>query len=62
MTIYEKIGITPTALGLKTWPLVRALWFALAALGAGSRMVALADNSQAVRDLAAQAKYLYGGE
>jgi hypothetical protein len=62
MTIYEKIGITPTGRAPKTRRLVRALQFALAALGAGSRTVALADNSQVVRDLSARAKYLYGSE
>lgn len=62
MTISEKIGITPTAWGSKTRRLVRALRFALAALGAGSRTVALADNSQVVRDLSARAKCLYGPE
>lgn len=62
MTIYEKIGITPTAWAPRMWRLVRALQFALAALGAGSRTVALADNSQVVRDLSARAKFLYGAE
>ena len=62
MTIYEKIGITPTARAPRMWRLVRALRFALAALGAGSRTVALADNSQVVRDLSARAEFLYGPE
>jgi hypothetical protein len=62
MTIYEKIVITPTAQEPRTWRLVRALQFALAALGAGSRTLALADNSQVVRDLSARAEYLYGPE
>jgi hypothetical protein len=62
MTIYEKIGTTPTASAPGIWRLVRALRFTLAALGAGSRTVALADNSQVVRDLSAQANYLYASE
>ncbi len=62
MTIYERIGVTPTAVAQRIWRLVRALKFVLAALGAGSRTVALADNSQAVRDLSAQAKLLYRPE
>jgi hypothetical protein len=62
MTIYEKIRITPTGWVRRTWRLVRALRFALAALGAGSRTLALADNSQVVLDLSARAQYLYGPE
>ena len=41
---------------------VRQLKFTLSALAIGSRTVALADNSQLVRDLAARAAYLYGRE
>jgi hypothetical protein len=62
MTIYEKTGIAPTASAQRMRRVVRALRFALAALGAGSRTVAPADNSQVVRELSAQAKYLYASK
>jgi hypothetical protein len=39
---------------------LRAVQFLMAALAAGSRTVALADNSQALRDLRAHANLLYG--
>lgn len=39
---------------------VRVLQFALAALGLGSRVVGLADNSEVIKDLSATAKRLHG--
>jgi hypothetical protein len=39
---------------------LRVFRFMLAALAAGSRTVALADNSQLRRDLGARARLLYG--
>ena len=48
------------ARGARALRALRALRFTLAALAAGSRTVALADNSQLRRDLHARAKLLYG--
>ena len=39
---------------------VRVLRFTLAALGLGSRVVGLADNSHVIKDLSATARHLYG--
>jgi hypothetical protein len=56
MTEYQKIAIG------RARRIVRDLQFTLTALGSGSRIVALADNSQVVRDLSARAKQLYGAD
>ena len=42
--------------------IIRGLEFMLAALGAGSRTVALAENSEALRELRARAACLYASE
>jgi hypothetical protein len=42
--------------------IIRSVEFMLAALSAGSRTVALADNSEPLRDLRARAARLYGSE
>ena len=62
MPIYEKAAIGLTGLAPRTGRIVRAVQFVLAALGAGSRTVALADNSQVIRELSQRAKYLFGSE
>ena len=40
--------------------IIRSLRFIVACLAIGSRTVALADNSQLLRDLSARARLLYG--
>ncbi len=40
---------------------LRDIRFAFAALGAGSRIVSMADNREVIADLAASAASIYGG-
>jgi hypothetical protein len=40
---------------------LRDIRFAFAALGAGSRVVSMADNREVIADLAASAASIYGG-